>query len=173
MIAVLGSKNSGKTATIEALIKELTSRGYKVAAVKHIPEKGFTIDTAGKDTWRFAEAGAETILAVSEQEIAIIRKMNTSKLTIREIVQNCENNASIILVEGFRSLVGHDEQIPKIVAVKSKPEATFALEAYTPVIALTGKLPSRNFIEVGTPYFNIEKDAGKLADLVEKHLGRR
>ncbi|RLG93341.1 hypothetical protein DRO34_00450, partial [Candidatus Bathyarchaeota archaeon] len=60
-----------------------------------------------------------------------------------------------------------------IVAVKSKPEATFALEAYTPVIALTGKLPSRNFIEAETPYFNIEKDAGKLADLVEKHLGRR
>lgn len=173
MIAVLGSKNSGKTATIEALIRELTSRGYKVAAVKHIPEKGFTIDTAGKDTWRFAKAGAETILAVSEKEIAVIRKVDTSKLTLKEMVQNCENNASIIVLEGFRSLVGRDEQVLKIVAVKSKPEATFALDTYTPVIALTGKLPSGNFIETGTPYFNIEKDMGKLADLVERHLERR
>ena len=55
VIAVVGIKSSGKTTTIEALTKELTKRGYKIAVVKHIPEPDFTIDTVGKDTWRFAD----------------------------------------------------------------------------------------------------------------------
>ena len=56
VIAVVGSKASGKTTTIEILTKELSRKGYKIAAVKHIPEKNFTIDKKGKDTWRFAKA---------------------------------------------------------------------------------------------------------------------
>ncbi|MBS7635908.1 molybdopterin-guanine dinucleotide biosynthesis protein MobB [Candidatus Bathyarchaeota archaeon] len=48
VIAVLGSKESGKTTTIEALTRELTRRGYKVAAVKHIPERDFTIEQRAK-----------------------------------------------------------------------------------------------------------------------------
>ena len=33
VIAVVGSKSSGKTTTIEALTKELTKRGYIIAVV--------------------------------------------------------------------------------------------------------------------------------------------
>jgi molybdopterin-guanine dinucleotide biosynthesis protein MobB len=36
VIAVVGGKKVGKTTTTENLIKELTRRGLKVAAVKHI-----------------------------------------------------------------------------------------------------------------------------------------
>ncbi|MCK4482606.1 molybdopterin-guanine dinucleotide biosynthesis protein MobB, partial [Candidatus Bathyarchaeota archaeon] len=65
VIAVVGSKSSGKTTIIEILTKELTKRDYKVAAVKHIPESNFTIDREGKDTWRFAQSGAKTIVSVA------------------------------------------------------------------------------------------------------------
>ncbi|MCJ7559854.1 molybdopterin-guanine dinucleotide biosynthesis protein B, partial [Candidatus Bathyarchaeota archaeon] len=64
-IAVVGSKKSGKTTTIENLVRELTKKGYKVAAIKHVSEPDFTIDTAGKDTWKFAKAGAKTIISVA------------------------------------------------------------------------------------------------------------
>jgi len=154
------------------LVKELTNRGYKVAAVKHIPKKDFTMDTAGKDTWRFAQAGAETVLAVSENEIAILKRKDTSKLTVGEIVQNCGNNLSLIILEGFRSLVGQDENIPKIVAVKSRKEIAFALAAYTPIIAFTGKQINEKF-EKRVPYFRIEEDIAELADLVEKQIGKK
>jgi molybdopterin-guanine dinucleotide biosynthesis protein B len=48
VIAVVGTKKSGKTTTIENLIRELTNRGYKVAAIKHVPEPGHTIDRLEK-----------------------------------------------------------------------------------------------------------------------------
>jgi len=59
VIAVVGTKKSGKTTTIENLVKELTKRGHKLAVIKHISKPDFTIDTAGKDTWKFARAGAK------------------------------------------------------------------------------------------------------------------
>ena len=75
-IAVVGTKKSGKTTTIENLTRELTKRGYKVATIKHINEPDFTIDTLGKDTWRYAQAGAKTIISVATNETAIIQKTN-------------------------------------------------------------------------------------------------
>jgi molybdopterin-guanine dinucleotide biosynthesis protein MobB len=42
--------------------------------VKHIPEPNFTIDREGKDTWRYAQAGATTVVGVSADEIATIEK---------------------------------------------------------------------------------------------------
>jgi molybdopterin-guanine dinucleotide biosynthesis protein B len=169
VIAVVGNKNSGKTATIEALIKELISRGHVIVAVKHIHEKDFTLDSSGKDTWRFAKAGAKTIVAISENETVLIRKGNTSNLTLKDIVENYGKNASIIILEGFRNLVGREVSIPKIVAVKSVDEANFALKSYNPIIAFTGKLESGN-LKTSIPYINILKDSKKLADLVEKHV---
>lgn len=74
IIAVVGGKKSGKTTAVEALTRELTKRGYQVAAVKHISEEGFSFDTEGKDTWRFAQAGAKTIIAVSPNEVVTIKK---------------------------------------------------------------------------------------------------
>jgi len=66
IVAVVGSSNSGKTTAVEALIKGLTKRGYTVASAKHIPDPEFTIDTEGKDTWRYAKAGASSVLSVAQ-----------------------------------------------------------------------------------------------------------
>ncbi|MEM3874202.1 MAG: molybdopterin-guanine dinucleotide biosynthesis protein B [Candidatus Bathyarchaeia archaeon] len=166
VIAVLGSKESGKTTTIEALTRELTSRGYKVAAVKHIPEKNFTIDTEGKDTWRFAEAGAKTVVCISPKEIAIIEKGDTNDFSLEAIMEKCRNS-DIILIEGFRKILGENPYVPKIVAVKSKEEIAEALKAFKPIIAFTGPY-SATGKDLPTPYFNVFKEQGKLAELVEK-----
>jgi len=63
MLAVLGFygfSNTGKTTVIQYLIEELTNRGFKVATVK-VTDKPVSIDTEGKDTWRFAQKGAKII----------------------------------------------------------------------------------------------------------------
>ena len=78
-IAVVGTKKSGKTTTTENLIRELTKRGYNVAAIKHIPEPDFTIDTPGKDTWRYAQAGAKTVISVATNETVTIEKTANAK----------------------------------------------------------------------------------------------
>ncbi|MGB9756368.1 MAG: molybdopterin-guanine dinucleotide biosynthesis protein B [Candidatus Bathyarchaeales archaeon] len=166
VIAVVGSKSSGKTTTIETLTRELTKRGYKIAAVKHIPEPNFTIDHAGKDTWRFAQSGAKTIISVASNEIATIEKTDTENFSLKEILKKCEDY-DIIFVEGFRKLVGKDKGIYKIAVVKSAEEASEAIKNFEPLLAFTGPY-STEAVYPKTPYVNLMKNPEKIAEIVEK-----
>ena len=169
-IAVVGSKSSGKTTTIEALTKELTRRDYKIAAIKHIPEPNFTIDKEGKDTWRFAKSGAKTIISVASNEIATIEKINENNFSLKNTLKRCEGN-DIVFLEGFRKLVGKKRDIQKIVVVKSEEEALEALKYFKPVLAFTGSYSTEN-LNLKVPYADILKNPEKLANIVEKALRR-
>jgi molybdopterin-guanine dinucleotide biosynthesis protein B len=170
-IAIVGGKKSGKTTTIELLIRELTKRGYRVAAVKHIPEPNFTIDKEGKDTWRFAKAGAETVVSVAEDEIAKIEKVNTENISVEQILQICSNN-DIVFLEGFRKLVAQEKDVIKIVVVKSRTEALDASKKFSPILAFTGSFSTHN-LNLKVPYVNITKNPNKLADFVENVARKR
>jgi molybdopterin-guanine dinucleotide biosynthesis protein B len=136
-IAVVGTKKSGKTTTIENLIRELTKRGYNVAAIKHIPERDFTIDTPGKDTWRYAQAGAKTVISVAANEVATIEKVATGKVPLEKLLKKTRGN-HIVLIEGLKKLIASNKIIPKIVVVNSKIEAAKALETFKPILAFSG-----------------------------------
>jgi len=166
IIAVVGGKSSGKTTTMEALIRELTERGYKIAAVKHIPELNFTIDSAGKDTWRFAQSGAKTIVSVASDEVATIEKVRTKNFSLKEILQKCEGN-DIVFLEGFRKLVNKNKNIHKIVTVKSANEAIDALKDFEPVLAFTGSYSTEK-LNLKIPHVDVLKNPEKIADIVEK-----
>jgi molybdopterin-guanine dinucleotide biosynthesis protein B len=168
IIAVVGSKSSGKTTTIEVLTKELTKRGYKIAAVKHIPEPNFTIDKEGKDTWRFAQSEAKTIISVASNEVATIEKANTENFSLKEILRKCEGH-DIIFVEGFRKLVGKDKSIHKIVVVKSSEEAMEAIKSFEPILAFTGFCPTENVIEK-IPCVDLPKNSEKIVNMIENLL---
>ncbi len=167
-IAVIGTKKSGKTTTIENLTRELANRGYNVAVIKHICEPDFTIDTVGKDTWKFAEAGARTILTVATNEIATIEKISIEKLSLNSIVQKCANN-QIIVIEGLKKLVARNKNIPKIIVAKTEQEAKKALDCYEPILAFSGPY-NTNSLSIEIPYANAQKDTEKLADIVENEL---
>jgi len=165
VIAVIGSKKSGKTMTIEALIRGLTEKGYTVATVKHVSEKGFTIDTPGKDTWRHAQAGAKTIIIVAPDELSMIRKGNTKKLDLQEILAYFSKDVDFVILEGFRSMVENKTNIPKIVAIKTLEEAVAASTRFKPTIAFTGKAAS-TVPHLGIPVVNILKESEKLVEIV-------
>ena len=164
VVAVVGGKRSGKTTTVEALISELAKRGYRIAAVKHISEQDFTIDTKGKDTWRYGQAGAKTIIGIAANETATIEKIGKS-LTIEEILNRCKNH-DVIFLEGFKKLVSKEKTIPKIVAVKSKEETRDALGVFEPILAFAGFFQTKN-LELTIPYVDARTHPEKLADLVE------
>lgn len=169
VIAVLGSKKSGKTTTIEALVKGMTSKGYSVAAVKHVSEPDFTFDTRGKDTWRYAQAGASTIVAVSSRELAIVRKIEFSELGFQRIVSECQDDADVVFLEGFRSLVECEPKVFKIVAVKNYEEALEASERYNSIIAFTGS----GAVEaegLGIPVVDALKQPKALVEIVLSHM---
>jgi len=171
IIAVVGSKSSGKTATIETLTRELTKRGYKIAAIKHIPEPNFTIDTEGKDTWKFAQSGAKTIIAVASNEIATIEKVETKHLSLGEILQKCKGH-DIVFLEGFRKLVSRNRRIQKIVVLKSTGEVADAIKTYYPIMVFTGPYSTEN-LNLEIPFIDTLKSPEKIADLVEKVVTKR
>jgi molybdopterin-guanine dinucleotide biosynthesis protein B len=165
IVAIVGSKSSGKTTTIEILTSVLTKRGYRIAAVKHVPEPNFTIDTKGKDTWRFAQSGATTIVTVASSEIATIEKVNEGDFSLKTILKKCEMN-DIVFLEGFRELVGKEKTIPKIVVVKSQEEVSEALKLFNPILAFTGPYSTEK-LNLKVHYVDVLKNPEKIADIVE------
>jgi molybdopterin-guanine dinucleotide biosynthesis protein B len=169
IVAVVGGSNSGKTTAVEAIIKGLTKKGYTVASAKRIPEPEFTIDTEGKDTWRHAKAGASTVLSVAPNELTVIKKVGTKKYTLEPIVAEIPDETDIIILEGFKSLVGEDMTIPKIVATKTDDEFSEALERYKNIIAFIGHIPEQK-VETEIPFVDALKEPEKLVELVDKNV---
>ena len=169
IVAVVGSKKSGKTTAVETLVRGLTKRGYKVATVKHIPETDFTIDTEGKDTWRHAEAGAHTVMSVAPNELTVIRKVDTTKYNLEQIVTKCEDDAEIMILEGFKKLIEQNPTVPKIVAVKTTGEVLKASGHYKPILTFVGPIPTEA-AKLKIPYVDVLKEPEKLVALVDDKI---
>jgi len=167
IVAVVGSKKSGKTTAVETLVRGLTRRGYKVATFKHIPEARFTMDTKGKDTWRHAKAGARTVISVAPNELTVIRKVDTTKYSLEQLVAECEEDVEIIILEGFKKLIGQNLAVPKIVAAKTTDEVLEASGYYRPILALVGSIPTEA-AKPKIPYVDVLKEPEKLVDLVDQ-----
>ena len=170
VVAVVGTKKSGKTTTTENLIRELTRRGYKVATIKHVPEPDFTIDTPGKDTWRHAQAGAKTIVSASANEIATIEKIPLETISLDALIKRCKGN-DIVFIEGLKKKVAKRRSIPKIVVATTMDEAVNALEVYKPILAFSGPYDTEN-LNFEIPYADALKNPEKLADIVENKFLR-
>jgi molybdopterin-guanine dinucleotide biosynthesis protein MobB len=171
VIAVVGSRHSGKTTTTEAIVKELTKKGYRIATAKHISQKDFTIDTKGRDTWKHTKAGAQTTIAVAQNELTTIQKTNTTKLTIKDITHNIPPNTDAIIIEGFRTLIAQDPTIPKIVTAKNKTEINEAQETFKPILAFSTPLPKGKTDTTKTPQINVLKEPEKLTDIIDARIG--
>lgn len=82
IIVVKGFSKTGKTTTVEALVKELRKRGYTVGTIKDIHFEEFEADTPGTDTYRHAQAGACRVTARGPRNTAIImaERMNADAI---------------------------------------------------------------------------------------------
>lgn len=98
-VSVVGFKDSGKTRVVEALVGELSDRGFSVGTLKHTAES-VLLDTPGKDTWRHREAGsvATAILHGRGSALFLDRAM-----TVREAVAKL-GDLDFVVTEGFKSL---------------------------------------------------------------------
>jgi len=169
IVAVVGGSETGKTTAIEAIIKGLTQKGYTVASAKRIPEPEFTIDTEGKDTWRHAKAGSSTVLSVAPNELATIKKVVTTKISLEQIIAEIPEETDIIIMEGFKSLIGQNSSIPKLVAAKTADDITAALERYNNIIGFVTPIPSGK-VETEIPFIDALKEPKKLVELVNSKV---
>lgn len=89
---------TGKTTYLEGLIAALKARGQRVAAVKHDAHR-FDIDREGKDSWRFAKAGADVVAVADAEKCAV---MEYRPRTLRDILGQL-HDVDIVLVEGWHA----------------------------------------------------------------------
>jgi molybdopterin synthase catalytic subunit len=97
-LAVAGPSDSGKTTLVERLAGRLSDRG-SVATVKHLRTEP-TVDTAGKDTHRHRQAGADVTYGVTDDAgwFATGRER-----TLDETLDELAPDYDYALVEGYSS----------------------------------------------------------------------
>ncbi|MCX7737959.1 MAG: molybdopterin-guanine dinucleotide biosynthesis protein B [Hydrogenothermaceae bacterium] len=108
VVIVAGAHNSGKTTFIEKVIGILSSKGYKVAYIKHDPKGKAITDREGKDSWRVFRAGAQQVLVVSPDKLSLF--ISQRDCTLESVVGLLNvSKPDIILVEGFKNSGGFDK----------------------------------------------------------------
>ncbi len=157
VVCVVGKSEAGKTTLIEGLMPELKRRGYRVATIKHNPH-GFELDKPGKDSWRHAQAGSDTVIVSSPQKLALIKSVDHDA-TIRELVHLLGVDYDIVLIEGFSKGAA-----PKI-EVHRKELGEDLLLAPKELIAIVSDAP----LEVDVPQFAWE-DIEAVASFIEERI---
>jgi molybdopterin-guanine dinucleotide biosynthesis protein B len=97
---VAASSNSGKTTLIEKVVRILKTRGLRVAVIKHT-SGGFELDRPGKDSWRFEQAGADSVVIAGAGRIALIRRMEGEPL-LDDLIR-VAGDTDIVICEGFKT----------------------------------------------------------------------
>jgi molybdopterin-guanine dinucleotide biosynthesis protein B len=151
LIGIVGYKDSGKTTLVRALARELTARGYRVAAVKHTSHQ---IDLAEKDTALLLEAAGQVAIVSAEAAGVFWR----GSMGLDDVLPHLD--ADVVLIEGFKA----QGRYPRIACLRGMPDDRDLIDDLT--IAAVG--PVGQLIEVGIPTFDRD-DVGVIADLVEAY----
>jgi len=154
VVSIVGKSKSGKTTLIEKLIRELKSRGYRVATIKHTSQS-LTFDEPGKDSWRHTQAGSEATMISSPDKVVLIKPV-ARDISLEQIAHLLGEDYDIILTEGFRQ-----GDAPKIEV--HRKAAGPPLATVRKLIAIATDEP----LETKTRQFSLEDIKG-LADLLEQ-----
>jgi molybdopterin-guanine dinucleotide biosynthesis protein B len=174
VIAAVGVSGSGKTVTLEYLISHLSAEGYKIGSIKHVHHKGFSMDKEGTNTWRYAKAGAKVIVAISPEEIDIIKKTQMALNDLDKIISLLEQEKlDIVFIEGFHSLIAKRQDVPKIITAKDQNGLEQTLEGtIQPILAIAGIIAQNtsNPTYTNIPIIKVPEDGQKLVELIKKQL---
>jgi molybdopterin-guanine dinucleotide biosynthesis adapter protein len=101
VVGFTGASGAGKTTLLEGVLRELKAAGLRVSAVKHA-RHGFDLDTTGKDSARFAAAGAFEVVVASGQRLAKVRTFESDvQLNVHQLLAELVD-CDWALFEGFK-----------------------------------------------------------------------
>ncbi len=104
IISFVGHSGSGKTTLIEKLVRELTQRGLRVATIKNAHHK-VALDTPGKDSWRYTQAGAAMSMLVTNGGVQLIAPQ-VEQREPQQLAERFLGEADLVLAEGFSLAAG-------------------------------------------------------------------
>ena len=98
ILGFYGQSGIGKTYLLRQIVEQLKGEGFKVAVIK-ISDKAISIDTEGKDTYLYGEAGADTVVFSSASESAFLVKRSLPTQSIVEQLTSFDTY-NFIFIEG-------------------------------------------------------------------------
>lgn len=157
VFSVTGLSKSGKTTTIENLIKELKNRGFSVGTVKEIHFDDFKIDTEGKNTYKHRQAGAKTVVARGKNETDILY---TGKKDIYEILNHFDED--FVILEGVRDAI-----VPEIATGREDEQPTVSSLTFV----ISGRYANNhNGSFQSLPIINSINNTKSLCNLIEEKV---
>ncbi len=172
ILSFIGFSRSGKTTSIESIVNYLSKFKSHIVVLKNIHQENFTIDTPGKNTWRYTQAGANIVVSHSKKESAIMinKKLSLEKLfklalTIYEITEEKNTEYRFIIFEGFREI-----QENKVLCVKDTEEIIKQIDKN--VTSISGSIFSdenellKSIEYYPIPFINIKENPEKISKLL-------
>lgn len=116
IVTFIGWHNSGKTTLATQVVSVLKSRGYRVAVIKSSKEKGITFDSAGTDTDKHRQAGADSIMLVAPDQMVLMT--DNTNLSLTTLAHRFFPDVDIVIGEGFKQA----RHVAKIEVVRDKTQ---------------------------------------------------
>jgi molybdopterin-guanine dinucleotide biosynthesis protein B len=113
-VAFTGPSNSGKTTLITKVATKLIKE-YQVAIIKNDPKDKAIFDTPGKDSYKFTQTGAETIVVSPTRTTYFSQKSRSLDALITLL-----GEFDILLVEGLKTL-----PLPRIAIFREKIDESY------------------------------------------------
>jgi len=168
LVAVVGTKKSGKTTVVERMLGELASRDAVAGTLKLIHHEGFTIHAEGRDTARHWEAGARFTIALAPGETAMVRRTRGTHETMADVEELVPAGTDVLLCEG---LVSGGPHVRTVLCLRKPGEAATYLrelpdDAFP--VAVSGIVASTEDAVADLPALDVtdDSDLARLVDLV-------
>jgi molybdopterin-guanine dinucleotide biosynthesis protein MobB len=161
VVSFVAWSGTGKTTLLEKVVRELKRRGHRVGTVKYDAHR-FDIDQPGKDSYRMTAAGADTMLLVSGEKLAMVKKHHNIP-PVEEILNTYFADVDIVLVEGAKK-----SDLPKIEVHRKVLGPSFICRGnfYDPcLIAVASDEP----LDIDVPVFDVN-DAVEIAGFIEERV---
>ena len=158
VFSVSGLTKSGKTTTVENVIRELKARGYSVGSVKEIHYHAFKMDVEGTNTDRHSKAGAELVTARGMNETDILYP---AMLPMDKILSFYDQD--YVVLEGV-----NDINAPRIVTAHDIDGIEQKRDYRT--IAISGVIADTMSEYKGLPVIHCINDTKRLVDLIEEKV---
>jgi molybdopterin-guanine dinucleotide biosynthesis protein MobB len=162
-LSFVAKSGTGKTTLLEKVIASLKERNYKVGVIKHDAHR-FEIDHPGKDSYRLAAAGADTMLVASPEKLALVKRYAAAP-SVEELLATYFSDVDIVLTEGFKK-----SALPKIELHRQERSATLLCrgEEHDPTLVAVA---SDCALELDVPVLDLN-DAAQVADFIEEKFLR-
>lgn len=130
IVTVTGWSNSGKTTFMTKVASIISGAGVRVGVIKHHGHAPGGVDQEGKDSWKYAQAGASPVVLSASSQYAIFVSTPEREATRDELIERIADDVDMVIVEGFRAAAEGAVEVSRVDngrGLKLSPDERIAL----------------------------------------------